>query len=87
MGNTGAERLAELPGWQVNCDRAIVSWNQTGGEEVQASIVQGAPQVGLYKGDLLRNWLNVHDAWDWEGGRGERCEFWRNVASEVSMQR
>jgi carboxylesterase type B len=87
MGKTGAERLAEWPRWQTNGDRAMVNWNQTGGEEVQTSIVQGAPQVGLYKGDRLRNWLNVHDAWNWEGGRGERCEFWRNVTSEVSMQR
>ncbi len=85
VGNTGAERLAEWPSWRRNGDRAMINWNQTGGERVQASVVQGAPQVVLYQGRWLRNWLNVHDAWDWEGGRGERCEFWSNMTSKGSI--
>lgn len=87
MGNTGAEKLAQWPTWQLNSDREMVNWNQTGGEQSQANIVQGAPKVALYVGKWLRNWLSVQDAWDWEDGRGERCEFWRNLGSKGPVQR
>jgi carboxylesterase type B len=81
LGDTGAEKLARWPTWQANGERLMVNYNQTGGDEYTATVVQGAPEVVLFKGQRLRNWFNVYDAWDWEGGRGERCELWRTLTS------
>ncbi|KAH7381353.1 carboxylesterase type B [Phaeosphaeria sp. MPI-PUGE-AT-0046c] len=36
-------------------------------------------------GPGLRNKFTVVNGFDWEGGRGERCEFWRGVADKVPM--
>jgi carboxylesterase type B len=36
-----------------------------------------------YSGPGVSNQINLADANTWEGGRGERCEFWKAVASKV----
>jgi carboxylesterase type B len=79
MGDTGAEKLAKWPGWEAGAGgaRPMVNWNQTGGEQYEVQVLQAAQKVVQFRGKGLRNSLDVYDAWDWEGGRGERCEFWR----------
>ena len=84
MGDNGAEKLAKWPSWQAENDRSMVNWNQTGGEQYEVQVPQVAQKVVQFKGNGLRNWLDVYDGWDWEGGRGERCEFWRIRASRAT---
>jgi carboxylesterase type B len=83
IGDTGGERLSKWPAWKKSGVREMVNWNQTGGEQFRTWVVEGAPEVLLSRGKWLRNRLNVYDAVDWEGGRGERCELWRNLTSKL----
>lgn len=35
--------------------------------------------VTQFRGPGLKNNISVVDAWAWEGGRGKRCEVWREL--------
>jgi hypothetical protein len=59
-----------------------VNLNQTGGREISSNIVQGV-NATVYVGPGLSNEFEVVNAYDWEGGRGQRCDFWRAVAKIV----
>lgn len=62
----------------------MLNLNETGGEAYSAHViaypVQNATQ---YEGPGLKNDFRVVDAYAWEGGRGERCEFWRQIGDRV----
>lgn len=62
----------------------MLNLNETGGEAYSAHViaypVQNATQ---YEGPGLMNDFRVVDAYAWEGGRGERCEFWRQIGDRV----
>ena len=69
-------------------DPRMVNLNQTGGspETVDLSnrtmgVITGSPTV--YVGPGLRNDISLVDAYEWEGGRGKRCDFWLSVAKIV----
>ncbi|KAI9641370.1 hypothetical protein NHQ30_010172 [Ciborinia camelliae] len=64
----------------------MLKLNMTGGAETtivwtgaDGSTVDVKENTGV---DVTADW-DVVDAWDWEGGRGKRCEFWAGVGSEV----
>lgn len=61
--------------------RAMVNWNQTGGEEYETYYLPLADGklVTQYQGKGLRNAISVVDASNWEMGRGERCEVLRQL--------
>ncbi|KUJ07904.1 alpha/beta-hydrolase [Mollisia scopiformis] len=56
--------------------------NETGGTAYTVVTAQGIP-VTQFKEPGLRNSITVADASTWEGGRGERCEFWRRLSPFV----
>jgi hypothetical protein len=62
-----------------------VNLNETGGHEVLQSPLMYVPGVNatVYVGPGLSNDFAVVNAYDWEGGRGVRCDFWRAVAKLV----
>jgi len=37
----------------------------------------------VYSDPGVSNQISLADANSWEGGRGERCEFWQTLASKV----
>nr|AEN99944.1 carboxylesterase [Dactylellina cionopaga] len=61
----------------------IINLNQTGGVPGTTPI----PPVGApYPANVqpgLKNEFTLENGYTWEGGRGERCEFWRSIASKV----
>lgn len=63
-------------------DRRMVNLNQTGGVELQVPTGVGS-NVTVYVGEGLRNDLRLVDAYEWEAGRGVRCDFWKSVAALV----
>ncbi|KAJ4988308.1 carboxylesterase 2 [Stagonosporopsis vannaccii] len=67
----------------------ILNLNQTGGvlEPANRTLVPALGQVNATwaVGPGLKNDFGVVDGYEWEGGRGARCEFWRSVAKRVPM--
>lgn len=68
---------AEWPRWEDD-KHLMLNLNQTGGEPYATYGINGA-QITQFRDPGLRNEFAVVDAYVWEGGRGERCEFWREV--------
>ncbi|KAL6790245.1 Alpha/Beta hydrolase protein [Trichoderma sp. SZMC 28013] len=60
----------------------FMNLNTTGGE---VSLVTVTDELSYYvrHGDGIVNTFRLADAESWEGGRGERCAFWRAVAPRV----
>jgi hypothetical protein len=64
----------------------MLNLNMTGGHATEITWTAGdgtIVNVTQYAGPGLSAQFNIVDAWTWEGGRGERCEFWASVGSEV----
>jgi len=76
--------MAEWPSYTVERP-VMVNLNQSGGVEVLAppSGVWRAREVVQMRMPGLRNDFSLVDARQWEGGRGERCDFWREVGGKV----
>lgn len=62
----------------------MLNLNQTGGEPYAGPLINGVG-VTQFRGPGLRNEFAVVDARAWEGGRGARCEFWREVGPLVLL--
>ena len=60
-----------------------INLNQTGGVEISASVIMDAPNVTEYVGPGLVNDISLVNAFTWEGGRGNRCNFWLDYAAAV----
>lgn len=65
-------------------DSRMISLNQTGGVPYEVATQFGV-NVTQFKDPGLRNEFKMVDAYEWEGGRGERCEFWRGIAGKVPI--
>ncbi|KAB8291588.1 hypothetical protein EYC80_006388 [Monilinia laxa] len=65
----------------------MLNLNMTGGEETKIlwTSADGGVKFNVTEktGSGLRADLKIVDAWDWEGGRGARCDFWARIGSEV----
>ncbi|KAK3381983.1 inactive carboxylesterase 4 [Podospora didyma] len=60
----------------------LINLNQTGGTAYTAISALGVP-VTQFKGPGLLNNITVANADLWEGGRGKRCELWRDLGPFV----
>jgi hypothetical protein len=64
----------------------MLNLNMTGGVPTTTTITwsDGTQQdvVEYQEPGLLADWKIV-DAYEWEGGRGERCQYWANIGSIV----
>ena len=56
--------------------------NTTGGV-ASLVVVNDELQYYVRQGEGIVNTFRVVNAASWEGGRGERCEFWRRVSARV----
>ena len=63
-------------------DPVQVNLNTTGGMPYE-SVNGNLPNVTAFEGEGVRNAFGVVDAYEWEGGRGTRCDFWRSVATLI----
>ena len=66
----------------------MANLNQTGGsaQSIELSNRTGNVLDGnatVYVGPGQTNDLGLVDAYDWEGGRGKRCDFWLSIARIV----
>ncbi|CAI6331869.1 unnamed protein product [Periconia digitata] len=77
--------LEDWPTFAIEQPR-MVNLNQTGGELLPMEFLDPYfmfMNISVYQGPDLRNDFKVVDGSTWEGGRGERCEFWKRVAEKV----
>lgn len=76
--------LATWPSWRVD-QRLQANLNQTGG-----SLTTGTDNADPYH-DIIQTYVEpglvpdfgIVDGYTWEGGRGERCDFWRSIGASV----
>jgi hypothetical protein len=64
----------------------MLNLNMTGGHpiDIKWTAADGTSfNITQYAGPGLTAKLDIVDAWTWEGGRGERCEFWASIGAEV----
>ncbi|KAJ9603643.1 hypothetical protein H2200_011829 [Cladophialophora chaetospira] len=60
-----------------------INLNQTGGTPFSMNITQINRNITEYGSPGLQNQITLVDAWNWEAGRGYRCEFWRSMGAIV----
>ncbi|KAF4630341.1 hypothetical protein G7Y89_g7806 [Cudoniella acicularis] len=75
------------PQWEGGGDGyKMLNLNMTGG---RATLIEWDSADGVkinvtqYAKPGLKAKFAVVDAWDWEGGRGDRCQFWADIGSLV----
>lgn len=79
--NPSSDVLSNWPRWGNN---TMVNFNETGGTPVTVAV--GFPGFGNVTVNVepgLENAFREVDAKTWEGGRGKRCDFWRQMAPKV----
>ena len=83
---TGAQGLENLiwPAWVNDDESRMLNLNTTGGVPFQTTQSSGV-NVTQYMEPGTQNDFSVVNALTWEGGRGERCELWRRIASRVPI--
>ena len=72
---------SKWPLWEPDSPQQV-NLNQTGGEPYEFTTPWGT-NVTQFKEPGLANAIAVVPADTWEGGRGERCAFWRKLAPEI----
>ncbi|OAL49201.1 alpha/beta-hydrolase [Pyrenochaeta sp. DS3sAY3a] len=78
--------LSELGEWPLFTapDRGMINLNQSGGVIIETADLPQAPfNVSMYINPGLNNDFRIVDGYKWEGGRGNRCDYWRNIWSIV----
>lgn len=77
----GADGNIDWPQYTVE-QPYMMDLNTTGGELTQVVVTEDL-EYYLRVGAGIVNNFRLVDALSWEGGRGERCDFWRNVSARV----
>ncbi|WPJ66373.1 hypothetical protein SMAC4_14039 [Sordaria macrospora] len=80
-GNASVHPIATWPAWGESAPK-LVNLNETGGVQYQEP-TQFGYNVTQSKGPGLKNAIAVVDANTWEGGRGQRCAFWKQLAPSI----
>jgi hypothetical protein len=87
---TGDDILAAAtgtwPAWQDGEGVKMLNLNMTGGTPTKilwTSADGKSENVTQYAGPGLAAKFDIVDAWNWEGGRGARCQFWADVGALV----
>jgi len=74
---------SDWPAWDDE-KPTMLNLNQTGGVPYSAYAPNGA-RITQFREPGLRNDFSVVDAYNWEGGRGRRCEYWREIGPFVPI--
>ncbi|RYN56074.1 hypothetical protein AA0117_g13280 [Alternaria alternata] len=72
------------PVWTDSQTRRMLNLNTTGGVPFESMQLVGG-NITEFMEPGVQNDLSIVDAFEWEGGRGKRCEMWRRVAEKVSI--
>lgn len=81
LGKT--EAVGYLPPEWVEGEQAqMLNLNTTGGTAYQVVAGSGVTVTQFAGGEAD---VDVVGAYGWEGGRGERCEFWREIADRIPI--
>ncbi|KAF2854997.1 alpha/beta-hydrolase [Plenodomus tracheiphilus IPT5] len=75
------EDMISWPTWDDN-HPVLLNLNSTGGVPRFVQTTQDL-EYNLYSDPGVSNVFSLADAQAWEGGRGERCEFWKGMAGKV----
>ncbi|KAL0936896.1 carboxylesterase family protein [Colletotrichum truncatum] len=78
---TAENGASEWPEW-TETEPKQLNLNQTGGVAYQEVMSWGA-SVTQFRAPGQKNAFAVVPADSWEGGRGERCEFWKKIAPRI----
>ncbi|KAM0185445.1 hypothetical protein ACHAPC_005040 [Botrytis cinerea] len=86
--NISAAGAGVWPQWKTDGYDAyqMLKLNMTGGQPTEISWTTGdglSFNITESTGSGLEADLAIVDAYDWEGGRGARCDFWADIGSEV----
>jgi hypothetical protein len=71
----------DWPRWNADAP-VLMNLNTTGGTLIRQTVTDHLA-YWLREGSGTTNEFGLTDARAWEGGRGERCEFWQRVGSRV----
>jgi carboxylesterase type B len=74
-------KMIQWPAWN-DSRPVLLNLNTTGGVATFVEATQDL-KYNLYSDPGVSNQIRLADAEKWEGGRGERCEFWKGVAGKV----
>ena len=74
--------LETWPKWEDGKEAKMMNLNTTGGTPYEATTQFGA-KVTQFTEPGLKNEFGIVGAWDWEGGRGQRCEFWKTMVNKI----
>ncbi|KAF1926629.1 alpha/beta-hydrolase [Didymella exigua CBS 183.55] len=82
-----AQGLGNLawPEWADDGEIRMLNLNTTGGVPFQGLQLGIGVNATQFMEPGIQNDFSVVDAVTWEGGRGERCEFWRSIASRAPI--
>lgn len=84
LSHDEGDAIGSWPSWTAGEGAKMVNLNVTGGTPYEVPSNYGV-NITQFKEPGLKNNFEVVDAWKWEGGRGQRCEFWKGVAGKVSI--
>ncbi|TID12894.1 carboxylesterase 2 [Venturia nashicola] len=79
--STASNAASSWPTFNVNAPYQL-NLNQSGGALLSIPMTAAANATELV-GSTLRNDFRLVNAYTWEGGRGARCNFWRNMGVAV----
>ncbi|KAK0644577.1 inactive carboxylesterase 4 [Cercophora newfieldiana] len=71
--------ITNWPPWTTTGSPILINLNQTGGTPYTAMTSLGI-SVTQFRGPGLRNNFTAAEAYPWEGGRGKRCDLWREIS-------
>jgi len=77
-----ANPASSFPPWTLANPQQI-NLNQTGGVPYSTQVFGLPFSVTQYKQPGLLNKITAANAYTWEGGRGQRCDFWRSLSPSV----
>ncbi|KAM7210052.1 alpha/beta-hydrolase [Rhypophila decipiens] len=74
-----ANPITNWPPWTTTGSPILINLNQTGGTPYTTLTSLGIP-ITQFRGSGLRNTFTAAEAYPWEGGRGKRCDLWREIS-------
>lgn len=77
----GSDGDIDWPRW-IEDSPVLIDLNTTGGSLVRQMVTDHL-EYWLREGSGIMNEFGLAIARTWEGGRGERCDFWQRVGSRV----